>query len=182
MLRWAWIALRRSESIASAIARPDGPQAIDEAEIELFVLSIFYLLMSKWYAHASQIARKVCYLHQVKWESLSKASEILNFFSRLLGSLVQRQPAFAITLIAVFWVAPKALIETLSGVTFPNAFNSFAVPRFFSGYSKVGPAMSRLPFGDEMNSINWMASLLFFADLATPTAPVSYTHLRAHET
>jgi hypothetical protein len=41
MLRWDWIALRRSESIASAIARPDGPQAIDEAEIELFVLSNF---------------------------------------------------------------------------------------------------------------------------------------------
>ena len=37
-------AFRRSGSIASAIARPDGPQVIDDdAEIELVVLSIFYL-------------------------------------------------------------------------------------------------------------------------------------------
>ena len=49
MLRWAWIALRRSVSIASAIARPDGPQAMDDAEIEWDVLSIFYLSLIKCY-------------------------------------------------------------------------------------------------------------------------------------
>ena len=66
MLRWAWIAFRRSESIASAIARPDGPQAIDDAEIEVVVLSILILSMFKRYTQVSRIARMVCYLHQVK--------------------------------------------------------------------------------------------------------------------
>ena len=41
MLRWACIALRRSESIASAIARPAGPQLISDVWLEFDVDSIF---------------------------------------------------------------------------------------------------------------------------------------------
>ena len=60
------MALSRSESITSAIARPDGPHAMVDAADVFVALSIFYLLMSKWYVQATRIAWMVCYLHQVK--------------------------------------------------------------------------------------------------------------------
>ena len=47
------MALSRSESIASAIARPDGPHAMFDATDVFVVLSIFYLMMPKWYAKLS---------------------------------------------------------------------------------------------------------------------------------
>jgi hypothetical protein len=72
--------------------------------------------------------------------------------------------------IALFWVSPSSLMDTLSGLKRPKAFSWLDVPKPFKGYSYVGPAIDELPFGDVRKVINAIASFLFLADFAIPAA------------